>query len=228
MAASTRIGEDTTVIPLNGRLPGTPESTRRHLDWTAALWPVLRVPRGAARTAAYGLAWLLLEAAVTEAFDLFYWSDSNAPRHTTGLLVPILLTVPALLMTAALASAVRLDTSDRRWHMLGRALSTLAWTAAVTASLMALVTLVIGAADLCEMTAPPVPAHLEPALMVPACLVAALALGAAVGSAASALSRHRMGTMARYAVWIATAAVSVFLLLAPILRASPTCRPVVP
>lgn len=142
------------MIPLDGRLPGTPESTHRHPDRTAALWPVLRVPRGAARTAAHGLAWLLLEAAVTEAFDLFYWSDSNAPRHPTGLLVPILLTVPALLMTAALASALRLDTSDRRRRLLGRVLGTLAWTAAVAASLTTLLMLVIGAADLCEMTAP--------------------------------------------------------------------------
>ncbi|MFD5819903.1 hypothetical protein [Streptomyces sp. NPDC127038] len=36
------------------------------------------------------------------------------------------------------------------------------------------------------------------------------------------------GAVARYAVWIVTAAVGVFLLLAPVLRASPTCRPVVP
>ncbi|MFF3446678.1 hypothetical protein ACFYXJ_05990 [Streptomyces sp. NPDC002667] len=216
------------MTPVDGTLLDSPGSTRRHLDWPEALWPVLRMPRGAARTAAHGLAWLLLEAAVMEAFDLFYWSDSNAHRHPTGLLVPILLTVPALLMTAALASAVRLDTPARPWRMRGRVLSTLAWTAAGAASLMALLMLVMGAADLCEMTAPPVPAHLEPALMVPACLVAALALGAAAGSAASALSQRRMGTVAHYAVWIATAAVSVFLLLAPILRASPTCRPVIP
>ncbi|WP_339134427.1 hypothetical protein WJM95_32945 [Streptomyces sp. f51] len=65
-------------------------------------------------------------------------------------------------------------------------------------------------------------------MMVPACLVAAPALGAAAAGAASALGRHRMGSMAHYAVWIATATVSVFLLPTPILRASPTCRPVVP
>ncbi|MGW0964708.1 hypothetical protein [Streptomyces sp. NPDC002516] len=216
------------MIPLDGTLLDSTGSTRRHLNRPTALWPVLRMPRGAARTAAYGLAWLLLEAAVMEAFDLFYWSDGNAPRHPTGLLVPALLALPALLMTAALASAVRLDASDRRRPIRSRVLSTLAWTAAGASSLMTLLMLVMGAADLCEMTAPAVPAHLEPALMVPACLVAALALGAAAGSAASALSRHRMGAVAHYAVWIATAAVSVFLLLAPILRASPTCRPVVP
>lgn len=50
MAASARAGEDTAVIPLDGRLPGMPESTRRHLDRPAALGPVLRVPRGTART----------------------------------------------------------------------------------------------------------------------------------------------------------------------------------
>ncbi|MFG2946453.1 hypothetical protein [Streptomyces adustus] len=41
----------------------------------------------------------------------------------------------------------------------------------------------------------------------------------------SALSRHRMGIMARCAVW--AVGVSVFLLLVPVLRAAPTCRPVV-
>ncbi|MFD8733662.1 hypothetical protein ACFV06_01965 [Streptomyces sp. NPDC059618] len=228
VAADVRAGEAAMVTPLGGRLlPGTPESTGRRPDRKAALWPVLGLPR-AARAAAHGLAWLLLEAAVMEAFDHFYRSDSNAPRHSTGLLVPALLTVPVLLMAAALGSAVRPGALEGRRRLLGRVVSALAWATAVAASVMALVVLFIGAADLCEMTAPPVPARLDPALMVPACLAAALALGAAAGGVASALSRHRMGAVARYAVWIVTAAVGVFLLLAPVLRASPTCRPVVP
>ncbi|MFI1508814.1 hypothetical protein [Streptomyces sp. NPDC020597] len=187
------------------------------------LWPQLFRDAPHVRSAAYGLAGLVLELSIGMAFDTYYWSDSNWTRHPLGWPLAVWMTPSIWLMSGALAGAF----TARRGSVPRRLLSGLAWTVSVITSLGLLLVLVVSGADLCETIPPTVPAYLEPALMVPVCLAASLAIGSLAAAGAWAVTRHRIHRVALYAVWLATAGASVFLLLAPILAASPTCSPVV-
>ncbi|MCX4764528.1 hypothetical protein OG562_26910 [Streptomyces sp. NBC_01275] len=203
------------------RRPGS-EVGGRDARGGEVLWPVSFRDAPQARSTAYGLAGLVLEFSVAVAFGRYYWADSNWPRSPLGWFLAAWTAPSVLLMCGALAGTL----TARRNSVFRRSLSALAWTASVLTSLSLPLLLAASSADLCETNPPPTPAYLEPALMVPVCLAASLALGSLAGFGAWTVTRRRIPHIALYAVWLVSAAVAVFLLLAPILTASPTCSPI--
>ncbi|GAQ66793.1 hypothetical protein [Streptomyces scabiei] len=185
-----------------------------------ALWPPSFPDAPHARSAAYGLAGLVLELFVAVAFDS-YWADSYRPRPPLRWLWVAGTAPSILLMCAALLGAL----ITGRKSLLRRSLSALAWTVAAFTSFSLPLLLFASGADLCETIPPPVPVYLDPVLMVPVCLAASLAVGSLASAGAWAVTRRRMHDVGLYAVWIASAGVAVLLLLGPILAASPTCSP---
>lgn len=94
-----------------------------------------------------------------------------------------------------------------------------AWTTSVLATLfLLLLTALADDGDSCTAEAPE---HPLSGNVVPLCTVASLAAWTVW-----ALSRGRARPVVLYAVWLATAAATVVLTLAPLLHAAQTCGPV--
>lgn len=187
------------------------------------LWPPSFASSPGARSPAYGLAALVVELAVAAAFDTFYWADSNWSRPGVMGWVIAVMALPILLMCGTLASAVTGQRSRSR--VLQQGLAALAWVVSAVASLLLLLIVWGSSADLCEMTAPPVPAYLDPVLMVPVCLAAALGIGSLISRAAWVITHSRIRHVTLYAIWLMSVAAALVLLLAPVLSNSPTCAP---
>ncbi|MFI7503348.1 hypothetical protein ACIBVL_33735 [Streptomyces sp. NPDC049687] len=185
-----------------------------------ALWPPSFPDTPHARSAAYGLAGLVLELSVAVAFDS-YWADSYRRRPPLRWFWVEWTAPSVLLMCGALVGALTI----RRKSVLRRSLSAVAWTVSVCTSFSLPLLLFAFSADLCETIRPPVPLYLEPVLMVPVCLAASLVIGSLTSAGAWAVTRRRIHHLGLYAVWLASAGVAVLLLLGPILAASPTCSP---
>ncbi|MFJ1673094.1 hypothetical protein ACIOK4_43420 [Streptomyces bottropensis] len=160
-----------------------------------------------------------MELSVAIAFDN-YWADSYRRRPPLGWFWVVWTAPSVLLMCGALVAAL----AGRRNSVLRRSLSAVAWAVSVCTSLSLLLLLFASGADLCETIPPPLPVYLEPALVVPVCLAVSLAVGSLASAGTWAVTRIQHVVL--YSVWLASAGVAVFLLLGPILTASPTCSPV--
>jgi hypothetical protein len=184
------------------------------------IWPASFPNAPRARVPAHALAALVVFTSLCEAFSGFYWADDDQVDHRVEALIGSFLQMgmPLLLMSAALAGALRDWRKVPYWF-----LTAAAWAASVLMTpLLLLFTWLTNDNDYCTANLPVHPLQLY---VVPLCLLAALATGSSAGWITWVLSHRRARPVVLYAVWLATVAAAVVLILALPLHTAQTCGP---
>ncbi|MFE2963860.1 hypothetical protein ACFXKC_09310 [Streptomyces sp. NPDC059340] len=186
------------------------------------IWPASFRNAPRARVPAHALAVLVVITAVCEAFQGFYAADNPEyaqDRADNVLLVAGLSAVPLLLMCGVLIGALQSWRGVPYWM-----LAFAAWTTSVlvTPVLLLAIGLMAEPESPCGANNPE---HPLSGIVVPFCVVMALAAGSLAGWIAWVLLRRRARPVALYAVWLATVTVTIVLTLAPPLHTAQTCGP---
>lgn len=193
------------------------ETGTTRADRRGALWPVSFEAHPRARAHAYALTVLVVVCVVAVAADRYYWSDSQWTR-TPSLFFLFFMVPSILLMGATLAGAL----VTRVPRVVHNAVAALAWLTTVLVVPLELLLLWLSSADLCETRPPAVDVYQIPWLSVPVLIAVSLGAGSLAGWT---LAGRRLHPAARYAIWLGTAAVVLYGLLAWALGGSPTCSP---
>ncbi|MEU5535639.1 hypothetical protein [Streptomyces sp. NPDC020362] len=196
--------------------------TREGACERGVLWPASFPDAPKARATVHALAVQVIMIAVFGAYITFYWADDpqvdGRSRATALSQGGCMMAAPVLLMCVALSRAVRGRHGTLQW-----VLTALAWaTALATTPLLVVLTSVMNDSDYC--TGLP-PRHPLAGFALPASLLATLAAGSAGAWVTRVVSRRRAQAPVLYTVRLITAAVTVFVTLAPFLHSAQTCGP---